>query len=76
MKCPASARLCKAKLEYDLNQQDLGTIGFIEIGTRDLDVILNDDGPCENGSGDEDLSGENTSDEDFGDDGFGGERAA
>ena len=64
--CPVPARLCKAKIEYDINSTDLGTVGLIEIGTRDLNVIFDDD------TGKDGFEEGYGSDDDISDDDFGG----
>ena len=41
--CPLTGRACKVKLEGDRNRGDLASIGLIELGTRDIEVIFEDD---------------------------------
>jgi len=42
--CPVNARCCKHKIECDNNAMDRASIGIIEIGTHDIDVIFEDSG--------------------------------
>jgi hypothetical protein len=41
--CPMPARVCKMKIETDNNCSDLASIGLIELGTRDVNVVFGDE---------------------------------
>jgi hypothetical protein len=51
--CPLRARCCNFKIECDNNDMDLGSIGMLELGTRDVKVIFESDD--EDDGGDEDF---------------------